>query len=528
MKITILSLIFLLSTQNAVGQIKKPLLNPQEKMNETSNVSLEEKKNRTSIKETSSSNYVKYNLITENLSHEYMNTNRGGQNEETQHALKINDLLQNDSETNNRIVIGDDDRIEILNPKIQPYLPTAFIKITYLNVFNNITGTYRSRTFEGTGFIVGPDLLLTAGHNVFGDKTKTYYINNEQHSEWEDNIDNPCFPNKIEIFAGANGQTETNAPYVFYCSVLKVNIDKNYYNNCGDFDYDWAILELDRNIGAKTGGYSLVSNTFCFNESSTIYGYPGDKDYVMCESPGKILYSNSKQYVHNMDTSEGNSGSPIFINYNNQMYVCGIHTHWINQNTNGGTIINNLILNIIEYLAIDAKQENIIGSISKTDYGFPDNYTTYIGDSEYYTNHTSSSGFSFQTKRYRTGFIHNECVVMSDIRNGIYSAFLTYHFYEPITKIEVDLSHWRELTHEWTYSTETTCILRVGTHIVANLLSDEINLSTNRNSPTKYTFLMLNPTDVLRFEMNAVVSHSNVDNRGRVCIGNINVYNETN
>lgn len=494
---------------------------------ELNSISLEEKHRKTLSRDVSSSNYVKYNMVTENLSYESIDTNRSEQNEEEQQFLNLNSLFQKKSEIKNRTIIGSDDRIQILTPKVDPYLPTVLLKSTYRSVYNNISGNYFDRVFRGTGFIVGPNILLTAGHNVFHDVTSIEYENNEPNSEWNDNIDNPFFADKLEIFAGANGPNEMTTPYSYYAKAVKINIATSYFNNI-DFDYDWALLELDRNIGDRTGCYGLISNTYCWYESSTLYGYPGDKDYTMWESPGQITYSTIRQYTHTMDTSPGNSGSPIFINHGNETYVCGIHTHKKNQYSNGGTILNNLILNLVQYLALYAKQENSIGSIQKTDYGYPDNYTTSYSDSAYFANHTSSSGLSFQTKRYRTGFIHNEYVVMSDIRSGIYNAFLTYQFYQPVTKIEVDLSHWRELEHEWTYETETICRLRVGTRVIANLLSDEINLTTNRNFPIKYTFIMPYPIYTFTFEMNALLSHSNNDNRGRVCIGQLDLYYESN
>lgn len=78
-----------------------------------------------------------------------------------------------------------------------------------------------------------------------------------------------------------------------------------------------------------------------------------------------------------------------------------------------------------------------------------------------YTMHTLSFGFQFQTRRYRTGYIHNEYVVMSPFRNGITEAFIEYKFDVLVSKIEVDLSHWRSLSYEWTYPSDCTAVLRI-------------------------------------------------------------------
>lgn len=477
------------------------------------------------VNSTKSSNYVKHNLVTGVSTFEYIDDDDRG-NLVNIHAGENNKELNKNNP--DRQIIGTDDRLPITNPKAWPYRPTVSIHAYYENLFNNELMQYVTLESCGTGFLVGSSTLITAGHIVYGDKTKTYYVNNIEHSELEDNLDNPRFPNEIRIYAALNGNSDITNPYSLFANVIKINIAKDYFYDSDDSDYDWAILELDRNLGDKTGTYSFASNVGCIMESSTIYGYPEDKDFIMHESPGTILYNTNYQYVHNMDTKPGNSGSPIFINYNQEdNVVCGIHTHR-NALTNGGTIINTLIFNLAVYLIYESNNDYLVGSIDKTEYGYPDAYTTNLSDSENYTSHTTASGFQFQTKRYRTGFIHNEYIVLSPIRSGIYNAFIKYQFFQPITKIKIQLTHWRELSHEWTYPTETTCQLRVGTSIISNLLDSRINLSTNRNTPTTYIFALPNITDTFVLQMDVINTHNNNDNRGRVCIGDLSVYCEPN
>lgn len=84
-------------------------------------------------------------------------------------------------------------------------------------------------------------------------------------------------------------------------------------------------------------------------------------------------------------------------------------------------------------------------SIAPIEYGFPDAYSTNPDVASRYTTHTTASGFTFQTRRFRTGYIHNEYIVMSPIRTGYKEAFIEYKFNTPVERIDVELSHWREI-----------------------------------------------------------------------------------
>lgn len=69
-------------------------------------------------------------------------------------------------------IIGSDDRQLISNPNSWPYKAAGQLVIKYV-VQNNVTGNQDNMYFIGTGFLEGPDLLVTAGHCLYGDVTNS-------------------------------------------------------------------------------------------------------------------------------------------------------------------------------------------------------------------------------------------------------------------------------------------------------------------------------------------------------------------
>ena len=71
--------------------------------------------------------------------------------------------------------------------------------------------------FIGTGFLEGPDLLVTAGHCLYGDVTNS--------GDYEDHINNPRFADEIYYYPARNGNVD---PYggvkIRTLHILKKNI----------------------------------------------------------------------------------------------------------------------------------------------------------------------------------------------------------------------------------------------------------------------------------------------------------------
>ena len=106
-----------------------------------------------------------------------------------------------------------------------------------------------------------------------------------------------------------------------------------------DEEYDWAVLELEDNIGDQTGwlGFGWTSADMTGTEV-TISGYPGEYQYYQYEMSDEITRCTTNKLFYNViDTSGGQSGSPI---YTSSYVAYGIHCYGLNDNNeNSGTRI---------------------------------------------------------------------------------------------------------------------------------------------------------------------------------------------
>lgn len=213
-----------------------------------------------------------------------------------------------------RGIIGEDDRVKVDNPAQWPYRATGYIRITYKNVLNTVTGTYDTLNYRGTAFLEGPNLMVSAGHCMYGDVTN--------RDEYQDNLFNPRFPDEITYYPAKNGSQN---PYGSI-AVTEIHLEKSYYTDC---EKDWGCCTLATNIGNSTGWYGKISNYYSYGKQVNTWGYPGTKNYEMWKASGTLIAfeSNGIYYRYNMDTEGGQSGSPVSVDLDRGSYICGIHTY---------------------------------------------------------------------------------------------------------------------------------------------------------------------------------------------------------
>lgn len=315
----------------------------------------------------SEANMVNYNITTKVTSFEnfnmnsYQNRNASTQSASSLSLSSFSNIDENTFDSRNiefsesyitedmqsaispTSILGSDDRSLVTNTRSWPYRGIVKMYMTFNNVLKKSDGKYYNRTYVGTGFMEGPNLMVTAGHCAYSDVTSD--------GDYEDGISNPRFPDSIRVYAGVNGSSEISSSYIYYAEVSIINIQKEYYEN-PSFDYDWSAMQLDRNLGNQTGYYGKISNWYSENAPVYSYGYPGDKPATMWETHGNLVGKSTYRYSYNFDTVGGQSGSPVFMTSDTgATYVCGIHTSG-GSSSNGATRINSFIFHYLNSFVI--------------------------------------------------------------------------------------------------------------------------------------------------------------------------------
>lgn len=210
-----------------------------------------------------------------------------------------------------RKVHGKDDRIKV-SPNSFPYSAIVALEI------------YRERKSEGgrpgygSGAMLGPDVMLTAAHCFYDLKSKKTVAECRVHT----------YQNS------KNYDSDFVYPKYWYIS--------DEYKK-GNKAYDWCVAVLQKPIGQQTGWFGKVSYQGDMPSIQvTVSGYPGEdsKRGYQYRASGKITSSTDYQFNYALDTSPGQSGSPV---YNDKNQVVGVHTYGgTNPNNTGNRLTNGL------------------------------------------------------------------------------------------------------------------------------------------------------------------------------------------
>lgn len=203
------------------------------------------------------------------------------------------------------MIIGDDDRNIVEETTRVPYRYIGRIETRFEN-----SSTYNI----GTGFLVGKSAVLTAAHCVYS-KSKTITT--------------------ITFIPGKNG---TSNPYGKF-TATKIHVPQKYKDALAADDgtnaakYDYALIELGSPIGSSLGYFALGGYNTVFNTETlvgtkvTVAGYPGQSGDKLYRHKSNILSFNAEGYMmyYDIDTTGGQSGSPVIKYDNGNYYVVGIH-----------------------------------------------------------------------------------------------------------------------------------------------------------------------------------------------------------
>lgn len=205
----------------------------------------------------------------------------------------IDERLGGDSSRNER-VFGQDTRRRVTSTTAVPWRWTCELIITMPD----------GKKYIGTGWLVGPRCVMTAGHCVHDGGTG---------SDWA---------KSIEVIPGMNGSSR---PYGTLVSRSFITVGGWYYDR--DFDYDYGCIILPSPIGNRLGymGVASYSNSVLRRLTLNTAGYPGDKPFgTMWFTTGRVSGMSNYQIYTQMDLIGGQSGSAVWRVTGGKRYAFGI------------------------------------------------------------------------------------------------------------------------------------------------------------------------------------------------------------
>jgi V8-like Glu-specific endopeptidase len=215
-----------------------------------------------------------------------------------------------------RTVHGVDDRRQITTTADYPWRVHASLLITAGD----------GSRWIGTGWFIGPRVLITAGHVVCikgsGVPGRDGWVSS------------------IRVFPGRNG---TETPFGEVTSTAFHSV-RGWVEN-GNEEYDYGAIVLDEPKGNETGWLSF--GRYADDDLKTVVGniagYPGDK------APGTQWYAarridavTARKVRYDIDTAGGQSGAAVYRIKQGKRYAIAIHAYG-GATTNSGTRINRAV-----------------------------------------------------------------------------------------------------------------------------------------------------------------------------------------
>jgi glutamyl endopeptidase len=223
-------------------------------------------------------------------------------------------------------IIGDDDRVRVTNNALYPWRCICSLLIT----------ANTGAQYIGTGWLVSPRLVLTAGHCVYM-------------------ADENGWASQIEVIPGRNAGER---PFGSAISRDLRSVSGWTQDNDSNCDYGAIILPPDKRYGEQLGwfGYATRDDDYLKSITVNLAGYPGDGGKVGQAVDGSQWYNfraikevMDRQVSYEIDTYGGQSGAPVWeMTSNGSRYGVGIHT-WGTSVVNGATritreVFDNIVL----------------------------------------------------------------------------------------------------------------------------------------------------------------------------------------
>ncbi|EWZ33454.1 hypothetical protein FOCG_16949 [Fusarium oxysporum f. sp. radicis-lycopersici 26381] len=244
----------------------------------------------------------------------------------------------------------------------------------------------------GTGWLIRPDLLVTAGHVVH---------------DWGRKL-GPA--DQIKCYIGYNGKQSVGSPHVQARYGAKVVTPVEWIEGSSNRAKDVAFIQLDRPFTGNLRIFSYVKTPEAGDGTYLgVVGYPGDQtledeqgaqmyeefarsDYNIGESPHHMV-------EYSISTFAGQSGAPVLRNSNGRLHAIGTHSYGGGGfDSNSGTTIGNANGNNYDDLISLFDKRTIFGDIGKVQIVQTQDRTTSIN--EPYGLNRGYPGRAFETPRF--------------------------------------------------------------------------------------------------------------------------------
>lgn len=212
--------------------------------------------------------------------------------------------------------------------------------IAYLNNHRKLFGIIGLKHYNGTGFLIHPRVILTAGHNV---RKNSFFWPNVKDIKMKfgaTNISNSILDTTIKTEQGKNIISGNDGRFHYYSTkdwgIIILDDDKVYQKLGGCFSVEIADEKKLQGKEIYLSGYpgSVRINQDCKDDDSY-----KPKTAELYEDRTTSFYFHDNGLSYDFETEHGDSGAPVWYISNGKPIVFAIHTFGTRCNCSGGTII---------------------------------------------------------------------------------------------------------------------------------------------------------------------------------------------
>lgn len=223
-----------------------------------------------------------------------------------QEQPSVVELLQN--------VMGQDDRKQVADARQFPWNRICYLRLHYQS------GT----TAVGTGWMVGPRTVLTAGHCV-----------HQRRFGWA---------KSVEVIPGWNGEPLEAAPFGVHVATRCLSVRAWVERKQGAYDCGAVILPETSVFAAPFIPFEAAPDGTLQGQNIDIAGYPVDRTMgTMWSDTQPLSATNSTYLFYDVDTEDGQSGAAVLAQRADGPVAVGLHTDGSNRGNFGIRITEELV-----------------------------------------------------------------------------------------------------------------------------------------------------------------------------------------